>query len=207
MVAEEAFQGRASRQLYGLEGRPLGEEVAEDGRIFVVEPLQHMWEIVLERTGEAIGDAYFVSDQAAAMLHELCEGAQGRTLGPEEGLSRSRCLSRSSRRSSASVGSSLALLGAKASRYRASMRGLIGKSTRNPRTDAAQRRWGPYGVRDRWQFGCPGNRVSKVLTTHRWCLTGVRGRELACRGARHLRTHIVFGISPVETDEEAATQL
>jgi hypothetical protein len=81
MVAAEAFQARASRQLYGLEGRPLGEEVAEDGGIFGVEPLQHMREVVFQGTGKAIREAHVVLDQAAAMFHELFEGAHGRTLG------------------------------------------------------------------------------------------------------------------------------
>jgi hypothetical protein len=81
VVAEEAFQSRASRQLYGLEGRPLGEEVAKEGGIFVVEPLQHMRKVVFQGTSEAICDAYLVADQAAAMFHELFKGAHGRTLG------------------------------------------------------------------------------------------------------------------------------
>jgi hypothetical protein len=81
MVAEAAFQGSASRQLYGREGRPLGEEVADDGGIFVVEPLQYRRNVVFQGTGEAIRAAHFVSDQAAAMFDEVFEGAHGRTLG------------------------------------------------------------------------------------------------------------------------------
>jgi hypothetical protein len=81
MVAEEACQGGASRQWYGLEGRPWGEEVAEDGGIVVVEPLPHRRTGVFQGTGEAIGEAHVVSDQAAAMFDALCEGAHGRTLG------------------------------------------------------------------------------------------------------------------------------
>jgi len=81
MVAEAAFQGRASRQLYGLAGRPWGEDVAEDGGILVVEPWQHLRKVVFQGTGQAIREAHVVADQAAAMFHALCEGAHGRTLG------------------------------------------------------------------------------------------------------------------------------
>jgi len=80
-VAEEVLQGRASRQLHGLEGRPGGEKVAEDGGIFVVEPLQPMRKVVFQGTGQAIREAHVVSDQAAAIFHEWCRGAHGRTLG------------------------------------------------------------------------------------------------------------------------------
>ena len=39
---EKALQGSAARELCGLEGWPLGENIAEDGRVFVVKPLQDM---------------------------------------------------------------------------------------------------------------------------------------------------------------------
>src|SRR5262245_44545439 len=81
VVADEAFQSRASRQLYGLEGRPWGEQVAKDGGILVVEPWQHRRKVVFQGTGETNRDAYLVADQAAAMFHELFKGAPGRTLG------------------------------------------------------------------------------------------------------------------------------
>jgi hypothetical protein len=81
MVAEAASQGRASRQSYGLEGRPWGEEVPEEGGVFVVESWQHMRKVVFQDTGEAIREAHVVSDHAAAMCHELFEGAHGRMLG------------------------------------------------------------------------------------------------------------------------------
>jgi hypothetical protein len=81
MVAEAAVQGRASRQLSGLEGRPLGEEVADDGGILVVAPWQHMRKVVFQGTGQAIREAHVVADSAAAMFDEWFEGAHGRTLG------------------------------------------------------------------------------------------------------------------------------
>src|SRR5262245_14423446 len=81
MVAEEALQGGASRQLHGLQGRPLGEKVAEDGGVFVLEPLQDMRKVVFESTGEPIREAHLVPAEAAARGHELFEGTHGRTLG------------------------------------------------------------------------------------------------------------------------------
>jgi hypothetical protein len=39
---ETALQGRAARELCGLESWPWGEKIAEDGRVFVVKPLQDM---------------------------------------------------------------------------------------------------------------------------------------------------------------------
>src|SRR5262245_54981503 len=57
--AEEALEGRAARELNGFKGRPWGEEVAEDGAVFVVEPLEDMGEVVFQGTGEAIRQTYF----------------------------------------------------------------------------------------------------------------------------------------------------
>jgi hypothetical protein len=81
MVAAEACQGRASRQWSGLEGRPWGVAVADDGRSVVVAPVPHRRQVGLQGPGEAIGEAPVVAAHAAAMCHEWCAGAPGRTLG------------------------------------------------------------------------------------------------------------------------------
>ena len=83
MGVEEALEGRAARQLNGFEGRPLGEEVAEDGGVFVVKPLEDMGEVVLQGTGEAIRETHFVADQTAAMFDKLFEGTHRGALGLE----------------------------------------------------------------------------------------------------------------------------
>ena len=83
MGVEEAREGRAARELNGFEGRPLGEEVAEDGGVFVVEPLEDMREVVFQGTGEAIRETYFVADQTTAMFDEWFEGTYGGALGVE----------------------------------------------------------------------------------------------------------------------------
>ena len=42
--------------------------------------MQHLREIVLEGTGQAVGDPHCVADHAAAVFDELCEGAHGGAL-------------------------------------------------------------------------------------------------------------------------------
>jgi hypothetical protein len=79
------------------------------------------------------------------------------------GCSLSRCVSSSSSCSSASVGSSLARLGVKASRYRANVRGLIGKSTRKSYLRKAKTR-GPLLSSRQIATGWPLNRVRSVVT-------------------------------------------
>jgi hypothetical protein len=61
--------------VYRFEGRPATQEVAEDRRIFLLQPVQHVREIVLEGTSQAVGDPDFVTDHAAAVCDELGEGA------------------------------------------------------------------------------------------------------------------------------------
>ncbi len=43
---EKALQGSAACELCGLESWPLGEKIAEDGRVFVVKPWQDMRKVV-----------------------------------------------------------------------------------------------------------------------------------------------------------------
>ena len=45
VLAKEALEGRTASEMDGFEGRPLGEKVAEDGRVFVGEPRQDLGEI------------------------------------------------------------------------------------------------------------------------------------------------------------------
>ncbi len=80
---EEALAGRAARELNGVEGRPWGEDVAEDGGVFVVEPWEDRREVVCQGTGEAMGATYVVADQTTAMFAEWFEGTYGGALGGE----------------------------------------------------------------------------------------------------------------------------
>ncbi len=81
--AAEALEGRAARELNGVEGRPLGEDVAEDGGVFVVEPLADRRAVVVQGTGEAIGETYVVADQTTARFDAWFEGTYGGALGVE----------------------------------------------------------------------------------------------------------------------------
>jgi len=83
MGVEKALERGAPRELGGLEGWPLGEEIAEDGGVFVVEPLQDVRDVVLQGTGEAIGQAHCVAHEAAAMFDEWLEGTHLGALGVE----------------------------------------------------------------------------------------------------------------------------
>ena len=47
MGTEEALKGGAPRERHGLEGGPLGEEGAENGGVFIVEPWEDRGEVVL----------------------------------------------------------------------------------------------------------------------------------------------------------------
>ena len=71
----------STRELGGLEGWPLGEEIAEDGGVFVVKPWEDVREVVLQGTGEAIREAYVVAHEAAAMFDELRGGTHLGALG------------------------------------------------------------------------------------------------------------------------------
>jgi len=81
--AEEALEGGAARQLGGFEGRPWGEEIAEEGGVVVVEPLEDVREVVFQGTGQAIGEAHVVTDQTAAMFDKWFEGTHRGALGLE----------------------------------------------------------------------------------------------------------------------------
>ena len=72
---EEGFQGGTARELRRFEGRPATQEVAKDRGVFLLKPVQHVRERVLQGTGEAVGDPHFVADHAATVFDELCEGA------------------------------------------------------------------------------------------------------------------------------------
>jgi hypothetical protein len=83
VVAKEALQAGAAREVDRFEGRPWDEGVAEEAGLFVVDPLPDMREVVLQGPGEAMGEAHVVADEAAAMFDELRPGTHRGTLGGE----------------------------------------------------------------------------------------------------------------------------
>src|SRR5262249_58044867 len=80
VVVKEGLQGGAPGQLCRFEGGPTAQKVTENVRIFVLKPWQHVWERVLERPGEAMGEPHFIPDDAATVFDKLREGTHGRTL-------------------------------------------------------------------------------------------------------------------------------
>jgi hypothetical protein len=80
MRTEEGFEGGPAGALPRFEGRPAPEEVAEDRGVFLLKPVQHLRAIVLESTGQAVGDPDLVTDHATAVFDELGEGAHRRAL-------------------------------------------------------------------------------------------------------------------------------
>ena len=72
---EEGFEGGPARALRRLEGWPATQEVAEDRGVFLLKPVQHVRDIVLEGPGEAVGEPHFVADHAAPVFDELGESA------------------------------------------------------------------------------------------------------------------------------------
>jgi len=79
--AEEARQGRAAGKVGGLARRPVGEKVAAQQGVFVLNPGQDVWEGVGQGTREAMGEAPGGADHPAAMGDEWRQGTPGWALG------------------------------------------------------------------------------------------------------------------------------
>src|SRR5687767_10150108 len=80
---EEALERGSTRLAHALEGGPALQEVTEQQARRVVEPVQRLRKVVLQRIGEAIGDAGLIIDETPAHLHELFERSHLRTLWVE----------------------------------------------------------------------------------------------------------------------------
>ena len=80
---EEGFQGGAAGELGGFEGWPAAEDVAKERRIFRGKPLQDLWKVVVEHTGQAVCATDCVTDEAPAVFDELGEGTPGGALGSQ----------------------------------------------------------------------------------------------------------------------------
>ena len=80
MRTEEGFEGGTARALHRLAGRPATQEVAEDRRVLLLKPVQHVRERVLQGPRQAVRDPHCGADHAAPVCDELCEGAHRGTL-------------------------------------------------------------------------------------------------------------------------------
>jgi hypothetical protein len=85
VCTEAVRKGGTTRALRRFARRPAAPEVTKDARIFLLQPLQNVWEVVLKRTGQALGAPDFVADQATAVFDELRSGAHRGALGREWG--------------------------------------------------------------------------------------------------------------------------
>src|SRR5262249_38122865 len=81
VIAKEGLQDGPPGQLCRFEGGPAAQKVTENTGVFILKPVQHLWEIVLQGTGEAVRDPHFIPDHPAPVFDELGERAHGRTLG------------------------------------------------------------------------------------------------------------------------------
>ena len=79
--AAAALEGRAARERHGCEGRPGGEDVADDGGVLVVEPWQDRRAVGVQGPGEALRETSWVADQTTARCDEWFAGTYGGALG------------------------------------------------------------------------------------------------------------------------------
>jgi hypothetical protein len=148
VVAEEGLTSGAARALGRCEGGPATQKVTENVRVCILQPVQHLREIVLQRTGEVVRNPHFIPDHAPTMCDELCEGAHGRALRIEW-LQFIPMRAQQCELQFGVAGSSFARLGVKASRYRAKVSGWIGKRTRKSYWRRAKTRGPLFSSRQR----------------------------------------------------------
>ena len=81
--AAAGLAGGTASEWRRLAGRPTPEDVAEERGVFLLKPVQHVRERVLEGTGQAVGEPHCGADHAAPRFNELGEGAHRGALGLE----------------------------------------------------------------------------------------------------------------------------
>ena len=74
---EAALKSRATRELHGLERRPVAQAVTKEGGILLVKPRQDVREGVCEGPGHAMRQTDGVADQATAVCDAWRQGAPG----------------------------------------------------------------------------------------------------------------------------------
>jgi len=83
MRTEAGCESGTARELRRLESRPAPQAVAEDRRVSLLKPVQHVRERVLQGTGQTVGKPDCVADHAAPVCDELGEGTHRGALGLE----------------------------------------------------------------------------------------------------------------------------
>ena len=81
--ADKGRKRGAARALGRCEGGPAPQNVTENGRIFLLKPVEYLRERVLQGPGEAVRPPPLIPDHAPTTGDELCAGAPGRALRRE----------------------------------------------------------------------------------------------------------------------------
>src|SRR5262249_10873383 len=109
--------------------RPAGQEIAKQRRVCLVEPVQCLRKVLLERVAQAVGKTGLVSDQPAALFDQVQQHAHLRTLGLERG--EAIAVVQQQIQGELRIGGIIfGSAGFEASRYLANIEGLIGKRTK-----------------------------------------------------------------------------
>src|ERR1019366_3166055 len=77
---EERLEARLVSSLRLQQRRPTGQEVAEQHGVVLVEPFQRLRIVLLERVGQAVGQAGLVVDQFASALRQANQRTHGDAL-------------------------------------------------------------------------------------------------------------------------------
>ena len=200
MRTEEGFEGRTAGELSRFAGRPATQEVAEDCGVFLLKPLQHMREIVLEGTGQAVGEPYFVADHAATVFDELCEGAHRGALW----LERLQLVAMGQQQFELEFGIRRVVFGPAGRKGFAipRQRQRIDRKEDEKVILVQGRDNGPFG-----EFEADGHGLAVEPRTQRGDprINGLRGvselQALTFCGASSLETNIMFGICPVDPNK------
>ena len=200
MSMEKTLQGGAACELCCLEGWPLGENIAEDGGVFVVKPLQDMRTIVFQGTGETIRGAHVVAHEASTMFDAWFAGTHRGALGLQ-GRELSAMLEQEFELELGISGVVLGVAGCEGFTVPGERERIDGKEHEavvlSQRVDN-----GPLV-----EFATDGDRLSlapRAPGTHPRIESFWRVRkdaEPSCLGASRLQADIVCGISPIEADE------
>ena len=200
MLAEEGREGGTARALRRLEGWPATQEVAEDRGVFLLKPVQHVREIVLEGTGQAVGAPDFVADHAATVFDELGEGAHRGALW----LERLQLVAMGQQQFELEFGIRGVVFGpARCEGFAIPrQRQRIDRKEDEKVILAQGRDHGPFG-----EFEADGHGLAFEPRTQRGDprINGLRGvselKALTFCGASGLETNIMFGICPVDPNK------
>ena len=77
VLAKEGLQGRAAGQLGRLQGGPAAENVTNNDRVLVLQPLERLRDRVFQGARETMGAPHVVSNDAPAVVDAWCQTTPG----------------------------------------------------------------------------------------------------------------------------------